>query len=275
MRLAYRCDPDATSEWQKQINELMNKGIVRESLSPCAVPALLVPKKDGTWRMCIDSRAINNITVKYRFSLYVDSDEGVDSEDDWEGLFENFPTEESSPKESEEKKCMKKGEYKWTYNAQQAFNLLKRMLCEAPVLRLPDFNRLFEVESDANGVGIEALMHWSHYLKPKPFVLHLDHETLKYFNGQHKLNHRHAKWAELLQSFTFSSKYKEGKQNIVVDALSRSYSLLTVMELKVLGFEFMKELYKDSGCHTGAVLLAQNDGRCQGDAQEMLHLPAG
>ncbi|XP_074289129.1 uncharacterized protein LOC141614269 [Silene latifolia] len=54
----------------------------------------------------------------------------------------------------------------------------------------------------------------------------------------------HAKWVEFLQSFTFSSKYKEGKQNVVADALYKRHSLLTVMKQRVLGIEFMKELYK-------------------------------
>ncbi|KAK8670001.1 hypothetical protein V6N13_104767 [Hibiscus sabdariffa] len=44
---AYHCNPKETKELQQQIQELMEKGYVRESLSPCVVPVLLVPKKDG------------------------------------------------------------------------------------------------------------------------------------------------------------------------------------------------------------------------------------
>ncbi|GKV34693.1 hypothetical protein SLEP1_g43045 [Rubroshorea leprosula] len=62
---AYRSNPNETKELQRLVEDLMKKGHVRESMSPCAVPVLLVPKKDGAWRMCLDCRAVNRITVKY------------------------------------------------------------------------------------------------------------------------------------------------------------------------------------------------------------------
>ncbi|RDY10527.1 hypothetical protein CR513_04936, partial [Mucuna pruriens] len=58
-RPAYRTNPEETKEIQKQVNELLQKGFVRESLSPCFVHVIMVPKKDEIWPMCVDSRGIS------------------------------------------------------------------------------------------------------------------------------------------------------------------------------------------------------------------------
>lgn len=107
-------------------------------------------------------------------------------------------------------------------------------MTEAPILALPDFNKVFDMDCDASNVGIgivlsqeskpiayfseklnnsyknyssydkkfhaiiQALGHWRHYLISKEFILFSDHEALKYINGQHKLNNRHEKWVEFL-----------------------------------------------------------------------------
>ncbi|KAI4370457.1 hypothetical protein MLD38_018810 [Melastoma candidum] len=114
--------------------------------------------------------------------------------------------------------CLKGEKFEWTSITQASFERLKKYLSEAPVLALPDFAKIFKVECDASGIGIggvlmqegtpiayfseklngakfsystfdkkflssvRVLETWSHYLLPREFVLHIDHEALKYIN---------------------------------------------------------------------------------------------
>ena len=68
-RPVYRSNPEETKELQCQVDDLLARGQVRKSLNPCAVPVILVPKKTDDWRMCIDCRAVNKITVKYKHPI--------------------------------------------------------------------------------------------------------------------------------------------------------------------------------------------------------------
>ena len=57
------------AEIKRQIKDMLDKGIIMPRTSPCGSPIVLIPKKDGTWRMCVDFRALNKITVKNRYPL--------------------------------------------------------------------------------------------------------------------------------------------------------------------------------------------------------------
>ena len=113
---------------------------------------------------------------------------------------------------------------------------------------LASFDKTIEIECDVCGLGISIvliqdgkhliyfseklngptydkelfdfvhILHvWQHYLWPIEFVIHFDHESLKYVKGQRKLNRRHAKWVEFIEAFSYVIKYKQGNDNMVVD----------------------------------------------------------
>ncbi|KAD3067090.1 hypothetical protein E3N88_34970 [Mikania micrantha] len=68
-RAPYRLAPSEIQELSNQLQELLDKGFIRPSFSPWGAPVLFVKKKDGTFRMCIDYRELNKVTIKNRYPL--------------------------------------------------------------------------------------------------------------------------------------------------------------------------------------------------------------
>ena len=134
----------------------------------------------------------------------------------------------------------------WTNEAERSFQTLKKKVSEQPVLVLPDFRKPFQVRCDASGRAIgavlsqedrpisyfseklndakqqyssydqelyaivQALKKWRHYLMSREFVLYTDNHALQHIMKQPKLNIKHAKWVDYLQSFTFVIKHISG-----------------------------------------------------------------
>eukprot|EP00253_Pinus_taeda_P029145 PITA_29145 len=157
----------------------------------------------------------------------------------------------------------KKGRaFKWTPECQKIFEQLKHLLTTSPILSIADPNKDYVVCTDASkeGVGgvlmqegkviayesrklkehaqkyfaydlelaaiIHALKMWRHYLMCRKFLLLTDHHSLTNYFSQLTLNARQARWVDFLGSFDFEIRHLKGKENRVVDALSRKVQCL-------------------------------------------------
>ncbi|OMO64097.1 reverse transcriptase [Corchorus capsularis] len=305
---------------EHMVQEMKDSGVIRDNNSSFASPVVLVKKKDGTWRLCIDYRQLNKLTIKDKFSIplveelldelgkakffskldlrsgyhqirmanadihktafrthhghfeflvmpfgltnapstfqslmnhifqpflrkfvLVFFDDILIYSENWDShiqhLHQVFKVLEEHQLFLKLSKCdfaarqelrgflgltgyyrrfirnygiiakplpdlLKKNNFHWNELATAAFEQLKTSMTSAPVLALPDFDKLFVVESDASHLGI-------------------DHESLKYMLDQSTHTHAQHKWLVQMMQYDFEIQYRQGHTNVVADVLSR------------------------------------------------------
>ena len=138
---------------------------------------------------------------------------------------------------------------------------IKERITRTPILAFSYFNKLFELECDACGVGIGAVLSqekcriaflseklkesrhkwstyeqelyavyrslktWESYLIANDFVIYFYHQSIQHFKNQKHINKMHGSWASYFEQFNFTLRHKSRVDNKVPDALSRQVSL--------------------------------------------------
>ncbi|GJX12966.1 putative reverse transcriptase domain-containing protein [Tanacetum coccineum] len=155
-------------------------------------------------------------------------------------------------------KLTQKGiKFDWGEKEENAFQLIKQKLCSAPILALPEGSEDFVVYCDASHKGLGAVLMqrekviayasrqlkvheknytthdlelgsvvfalkiWRHYLYGTKCTVFTDHKSLQHILDQKELNMRQRRWLELLSDYDCDIRYHPGKENVMVDALSR------------------------------------------------------
>ncbi|GJT93066.1 putative reverse transcriptase domain-containing protein [Tanacetum coccineum] len=286
VRSPYRLAPSEMLELSNQLKELQEKGFIRPSHSPWGAPVLFVKKKDDLLKTEMLYAKFSKCEfwlkevqflghVVNRDGIHVDPSK-VESVKNWKtpespteirsflglaGYYRRFIENFSKIAKPLTLLTQKNKAYVWGDKQEEAFQILKEKLCNAPVLALPDGPDDFVVYCDASkqgfgcvlmqqgkviayasrqlkihennytthdlelGAVVFALKIWRHYLYGTKSVIYTDHKSLQYIFDQKELNMRQRRWIELLSDYECEIKYHPGKANVVADALSRKERL--------------------------------------------------
>nr|GEW75828.1 putative reverse transcriptase domain-containing protein [Tanacetum cinerariifolium] len=242
----YLLAPSELEELSGQLKELQDKGFIRPSSSPWGAPVLFVKKKDGSFRMCINYRKLNKLTVKNRYPLpriddlfdQLQGSQFFSKIDLWSGYHQLRVHEDDIPKNSFRTRYVN---FEFTVMPFALFDgpedfvvycdasgiglgcvLMQRGKVIAYASRQLNFFKKNYMAHDLElGVVVFALNIWRHYLYGTKSVIYTNHKSLQHIFSQKELNMRQRCWIELFSDYDCEIRYHPGKTNVVADALSR------------------------------------------------------
>ncbi|GJV45628.1 putative reverse transcriptase domain-containing protein [Tanacetum coccineum] len=218
----YRVSPSEMEELSSQLKELQDNGFIRPSSSPWGAPVLFVKKNDGSFRMCIDYKELNKLTIKNRYPLpriddLFDQLQGSQyfSNIDLRSGYHQLRVHEDDITKTAFRtryghfeftvmpfgltdaptKCKT---FDWDEEQERAFQTLKDKLCNAPVLAFPDGPEDFVVYCDASDLRLG-------------YMLMQRGKVIAYVSRQLKIHEKNYTTHDLALSAA----------NVVADALSR------------------------------------------------------
>ncbi|GJR48364.1 putative reverse transcriptase domain-containing protein [Tanacetum coccineum] len=230
----YRLAPTEMQELSNQLKEIQEKGFIRPSSSPWGAPVLFVKKKDGLFRMCIDYRELNKLTVKNRYPLpRIDDlfDQLQGSRPYLDKFFIVFIDDiliYSKSKEEHEVHLKLILELLEKEKLFMKFSKCEFWLQEVHFLGHVVNSKGIHVDPSK----IEAVKNWKPPKTPTEIhsflglvgyyrsVIYTDHKSLQHIFDQKELNMRQRRWIELFSDYDCEIRYHPGKANVVADALS-------------------------------------------------------
>ncbi|KAK4404392.1 Retrovirus-related Pol polyprotein from transposon [Sesamum angolense] len=246
----YRMAPLELKELKKQLEELLEKGFIRPSISPWGSTSVI--RQEKGWEVLATAVEEGSILkTAFRTGMFV-TKEGVQPDPakvkaimEWEqpknvskvrsflglaGYYRRFVKDFSVVAKPLTNLLKKNAPFNWNDKCAQSLKELKKRLTSTPILALPSGKggyvlRPHEINYPTHDLELTAIVHalkiWRHYLYGETFQIFTDHKSLKYIPTHKELNLRQRRWIELLKDYDCTIDYHPGKANIVADALSR------------------------------------------------------